>query len=84
MEAAASTRPDLNKTHTTNFFTSSKQMEVAKETLVQLGKERIKEAKDLAEFNKDIWEQVVENLKRSRGQMKNPNKNTNTNHATVP
>eukprot|EP00957_Ditylum_brightwellii_P043238 3276630-Ditylum_brightwellii.AAC.1 len=72
MEAAASIRLDLNKMQTTNFFTSSKQMEVVKEALVQLGKEGIKEVEDLAEFNKDIWKQVAENLKRLGGWMKNP------------
>eukprot|EP00957_Ditylum_brightwellii_P162513 12374391-Ditylum_brightwellii.AAC.1 len=54
-EAAASTRPGLTKTQTNTFFTSSKQMEVAKETLTQLGKEGIKEVEDLAEFSKEIW-----------------------------
>eukprot|EP00957_Ditylum_brightwellii_P165599 12606392-Ditylum_brightwellii.AAC.1 len=84
MEVAASTRPGLNKTQTTNFLISSKQMEVAKETLVQLGKEGIKEVKDLAEFIKVIWKQVVENLKRPGGQMKNPDREADQSHATVP
>eukprot|EP00957_Ditylum_brightwellii_P040347 3053177-Ditylum_brightwellii.AAC.1 len=44
MEAATSTRLGLNKAHTNTFFTSSKQMEVAKETLAQLGKEGCKES----------------------------------------
>eukprot|EP00957_Ditylum_brightwellii_P113953 8687072-Ditylum_brightwellii.AAC.1 len=83
MEVAASTRPGLNKTQATNFFTSSKQMEVAKGTLVQLGKEGIKEVKDLAEFSKDIWKQVAENLKRLGGRMKNPDREVNQNHAMV-
>eukprot|EP00957_Ditylum_brightwellii_P127094 9689307-Ditylum_brightwellii.AAC.1 len=69
---------------TTNFFTSSKQMEVAKEMLKQLGKEGIKEVEDLAEFNKDIWKQVAENPKHPGGWMKNLDKGTNMNHAMVP
>eukprot|EP00957_Ditylum_brightwellii_P068323 5186836-Ditylum_brightwellii.AAC.1 len=81
MEAAASTRMGLNKTQTTNFFTSSKQMEVAKETLVQLGKEGIKEVEDLAEFSKDIWKQVAENLEHPEGWMKNPDREANQSHA---
>eukprot|EP00957_Ditylum_brightwellii_P180533 13752328-Ditylum_brightwellii.AAC.1 len=84
MEAAASTRPGLNKMQTTNFFTSSKQMEVAKEMLVQLGKEGIKEIKDLAEFSKDIWKQDEENLKCPGGRMKNPDRKVNQSHAKVP
>eukprot|EP00957_Ditylum_brightwellii_P143879 10963725-Ditylum_brightwellii.AAC.1 len=60
-------------------------MEVLKETLVQLRKEGIKEVEDLAEFSKDIWKQVTENLKRPGGQMKNPDKNPdNDNPPTVP
>eukprot|EP00957_Ditylum_brightwellii_P023030 1738087-Ditylum_brightwellii.AAC.1 len=83
-EAVASTRPGFNKMQTTNFFTSSKQMEVSKEMLVQLGKEGIKEVEDLAEFNKDIWKQVAENLKHPGSWMKNTVKEANQNHATVP
>eukprot|EP00957_Ditylum_brightwellii_P067100 5092909-Ditylum_brightwellii.AAC.1 len=63
---------------------SSKQIEVTKETLVQLGKEGIKEVKDLAEFSKDIWKQVAENLKCLGGQTKNPDREANQSHATVP
>eukprot|EP00957_Ditylum_brightwellii_P012988 981462-Ditylum_brightwellii.AAC.1 len=59
-------------------------MEVTKETYVQLGKEGIKEVKDLAEFSKEIWKQVAENLKRPGGWMKNPGRETNRSHATVP
>eukprot|EP00957_Ditylum_brightwellii_P041292 3125943-Ditylum_brightwellii.AAC.1 len=49
-------------------------MEVAKETLEKLGKEVIKELEDLAEFSKEIWKQVTENLKRSGGRIKNLDK----------
>eukprot|EP00957_Ditylum_brightwellii_P148016 11270426-Ditylum_brightwellii.AAC.1 len=59
-------------------------MEVTKETLVQLGKEGIKEVKDLVEFNKDIWKQVAENLKPLEDRMKNPYKEADQNHDTVP
>eukprot|EP00957_Ditylum_brightwellii_P032613 2471806-Ditylum_brightwellii.AAC.1 len=58
-------------------------MEVSKETLVQLGKEGIKELEDLAEFSKDIWKQVAENLKRLGGQMKNPDKEKDNNNPLV-
>eukprot|EP00957_Ditylum_brightwellii_P097714 7441801-Ditylum_brightwellii.AAC.1 len=81
-EAAASTWPGLNKTQTNTFFTSSKQMEVTKETLVQLGKDGIKEVEDLAEFSKKIWKQVAENLERLGGWMKNLDRETNQSHAT--
>eukprot|EP00957_Ditylum_brightwellii_P066010 5006098-Ditylum_brightwellii.AAC.1 len=84
MEAAARTTSGLNKTQTNTFFTSLKQMEVTKETLVQLGKEEIKKVKDLAEFSKEIWKQVVENLKRPKGQMKNPDREIDQSHAAVP
>eukprot|EP00957_Ditylum_brightwellii_P142928 10890070-Ditylum_brightwellii.AAC.1 len=84
MEAAASMMPGLNKMQTNTFFTSSKQMEVTKEMLKELGKEAIKEVKDLTEFNKDIWKQVMDNLKHPGGQMKNPDKDANKNHAIVP
>eukprot|EP00957_Ditylum_brightwellii_P204172 15338009-Ditylum_brightwellii.AAC.1 len=77
-------RPGLNKTQTNAFFTSSKQTEIAKEMLVQLGKEGIKVVKDLAEFSKEIWKQVAENLKHPGGRMKNPDRETNQSHATVP
>eukprot|EP00957_Ditylum_brightwellii_P152731 11625672-Ditylum_brightwellii.AAC.1 len=83
-EAAASTRPGINKAHTNTFFTSSKQMEVAKEMLAQLEKEGIKEVKDLAEFSNNIWKQVAENLKRPGGWMKNPDREANQSHAMVP
>eukprot|EP00957_Ditylum_brightwellii_P078296 5953065-Ditylum_brightwellii.AAC.1 len=46
-EASASMRLGLNKTQTNTFFTSSRQIEVAKETLNQLGKEDIKDVEDL-------------------------------------
>eukprot|EP00957_Ditylum_brightwellii_P170414 12971998-Ditylum_brightwellii.AAC.1 len=60
-------------------------MEVSKETLVQLGKEGIKEVEDLAEFSKDNWKQVAENLKRPGGQIKNPDKKQdNNNPPTIP
>eukprot|EP00957_Ditylum_brightwellii_P066453 5044828-Ditylum_brightwellii.AAC.1 len=84
-ETAASTMLGLNKTQTNTFFTSSKQMEVAKEMLAQLGKEGTEELEDLAEFGKEIWKQVAENLKRLGGGMKNPDrKKDNENPATVP
>eukprot|EP00957_Ditylum_brightwellii_P169227 12880378-Ditylum_brightwellii.AAC.1 len=83
MEAAASTRPCLKKAQTNTFFTSYKQMEVAKEMLVQLGKRGIKEVKDLAEFNKDIWKQVVENLKHPGGWMMNPDRESDQSHTMV-
>eukprot|EP00957_Ditylum_brightwellii_P148379 11296599-Ditylum_brightwellii.AAC.1 len=84
-EAAASMRPDLNKTQTNTIFISSRQMEVSKDMLVQLGKEGIKEVEDLAEFSKEIWKQVAENLKCLGGQMKNlEKKKDNNNPSTIP
>eukprot|EP00957_Ditylum_brightwellii_P044207 3354660-Ditylum_brightwellii.AAC.1 len=59
-------------------------MEVVAKTLVELGEEGIKAAKDLAKFDKDTWKQVVENLKRPGGWMKNPHKDANKSHAMVP
>eukprot|EP00957_Ditylum_brightwellii_P168526 12828008-Ditylum_brightwellii.AAC.1 len=59
-------------------------MEVMKETLTQLGHEGIKKVKDLAEFSKDKWKQVAENLKRLGGGMKNPDKeHSNDNPSTI-
>eukprot|EP00957_Ditylum_brightwellii_P003097 236009-Ditylum_brightwellii.AAC.1 len=52
--------------------------------LEELKKEGIKEAKDLAEFTKEMWKQVTDNLKHPGDQMKNPVKEANKNHATVP
>eukprot|EP00957_Ditylum_brightwellii_P160399 12210555-Ditylum_brightwellii.AAC.1 len=60
-------------------------MEVLKERLVQLGKGGIKEVEDLAEFSKEIWKQVAENLKRLGGWMKNlDKKQDNNNPPMVP
>eukprot|EP00957_Ditylum_brightwellii_P077998 5928777-Ditylum_brightwellii.AAC.1 len=56
-EAAASMRPGLNKDQTNTLFTSSRQMEVLKEMMVQLGQEGIKKVEDLAEFSKENWKQ---------------------------
>eukprot|EP00957_Ditylum_brightwellii_P060795 4615636-Ditylum_brightwellii.AAC.1 len=47
--------------------------------LVELRKEGIKEAEDLAKFDKDTWKQVTENLKHPGGWMKNLDKDTNKN-----
>ena len=63
-EATSSTKSGLTKDQTTFFFTNAKQMEVTKETLTQLDHEGIKKVEDLAEFSKDNWKQVGENLKR--------------------
>eukprot|EP00957_Ditylum_brightwellii_P151542 11541106-Ditylum_brightwellii.AAC.1 len=83
-KAAASMRPSLNKTQTNTLFISSKQMEVTKETFVQLGKEGIKEVEDLAEFSNELWKQVAKNLKRLGGWMKNLDKEANQSYATIP
>eukprot|EP00957_Ditylum_brightwellii_P090092 6861208-Ditylum_brightwellii.AAC.1 len=84
-EATASTRAGLTKDQTTFFFTNAKQMEVMKETLAQLGIEGIKKVEDLAEFSKDNWEQVTENLKCPGGKMKNPDKiHSDENPSTIP
>eukprot|EP00957_Ditylum_brightwellii_P007553 571442-Ditylum_brightwellii.AAC.1 len=58
-------------------------MEVSKEMLVQLGKEGIKELEDLAEFSKEIWKQVAENLKRMGGWMKNLDKKKDINNLSM-
>eukprot|EP00957_Ditylum_brightwellii_P113895 8682922-Ditylum_brightwellii.AAC.1 len=84
-EAAASTRATLTKDQTTFFFTNTKQMEVAKETLTQLVLEGIKKVEDLVEFSKDNWKQAAENLKCPGGQMKNPDKvHGNNNPSMIP
>eukprot|EP00957_Ditylum_brightwellii_P098797 7526448-Ditylum_brightwellii.AAC.1 len=81
----ASTRAGLTKDQTTLFFTNAKQMEVTKETLTQLGLEGIKKMEDLAEFSKENWKQVTENLKRLGGRMKNLDKvHSNDNPSTIP
>eukprot|EP00957_Ditylum_brightwellii_P039376 2978260-Ditylum_brightwellii.AAC.1 len=80
-ETAVSMTPDLNKTQTNTFFTSFKQMEVTKEMLEELRREGIKEAKVLAEFRKETWKQVADNLNHPGGWMKNPDKDANKNHA---
>eukprot|EP00957_Ditylum_brightwellii_P099237 7558687-Ditylum_brightwellii.AAC.1 len=60
-------------------------MEVSKEMLAQLGLEGIKKVEDLAEFSKDNWKQIAENLKRPGGWMKNPDKvQGNDNPSTIP
>ena len=84
-EATASTRSGLNKEKTTFFFTSAEQMDVTKETIIQLTHEGIKKVEDLAEFSKENWKQVAENLKRPGGQMKNPDKvHGDDNPSTIP
>eukprot|EP00957_Ditylum_brightwellii_P022142 1670347-Ditylum_brightwellii.AAC.1 len=62
-EATASMRARLTKDQTTFFFTNAKQMELTKETLAQLGLKEIKKVKDLTEFSKENYKQVMENLK---------------------
>eukprot|EP00957_Ditylum_brightwellii_P133195 10155562-Ditylum_brightwellii.AAC.1 len=85
MKAAASTSVGMTKDQTNTFFTSSKQMEVSKESLAQLGQEGIKRVEDLVEFSKDNWKQIAENLKRPGGWMKNPDKEKgNNNPSTIP
>jgi len=84
-EAMTSTRAGLTKDQTIFFFTNTKQMEVTKKTLTQFGLEGIKKVEDLVEFSKDNWKQVVENLKRPGGRMKNPDKvHGNENSSTIP
>eukprot|EP00957_Ditylum_brightwellii_P115272 8790120-Ditylum_brightwellii.AAC.1 len=71
MEAASSTSAELTKEQTNTFFTSSRQMEVSKETLAQLGQEGFKK--------------VAKNLKRPGGWMKNPDKEKgDDNPSTIP
>eukprot|EP00957_Ditylum_brightwellii_P035211 2670210-Ditylum_brightwellii.AAC.1 len=84
-EATASMRTGLTKDQTTFFFTNAKQMEVMKETLVQLGLKGIKKVEDLAKFSKENWKQVTESLKRLGGWIKNPDKiHGNDNPSTIP
>eukprot|EP00957_Ditylum_brightwellii_P057470 4357191-Ditylum_brightwellii.AAC.1 len=84
-EAAASTRAGLTKEQTNTFFMSSRQIEVSKETIAQLGHEGIKKVEDLVEISKDNWKQVTENLKRPGGRMKNLAKEKgNDNPSTIP
>eukprot|EP00957_Ditylum_brightwellii_P046147 3501138-Ditylum_brightwellii.AAC.1 len=60
-------------------------MEVTKETLTQLGLKGIKKVEDLAEFSKDNWKQVTENLKHLGGRMKNLDKiHCNENPSMIP
>eukprot|EP00957_Ditylum_brightwellii_P180529 13751547-Ditylum_brightwellii.AAC.1 len=60
-------------------------MEVSNETLARLSLEGIKKVEDLTEFSKDNWKQVVENIKRPGGRMKNPDKvQGNDNPSTIP
>eukprot|EP00957_Ditylum_brightwellii_P032861 2491658-Ditylum_brightwellii.AAC.1 len=82
-EAASSIMLGLTKAQTTTFFVSPKLMGMVKETLLELGKEGIKEAMDLAEINKDMWKQAADNLKHPGGWMKNPDKNS-LKDSTVP
>eukprot|EP00957_Ditylum_brightwellii_P076898 5845114-Ditylum_brightwellii.AAC.1 len=49
-------------------------MDVTKETLVQVSHEGIKKVEDLAEFSKESWKQVADNLKRPGGWMTNLDK----------
>ena len=85
MTETASMRAGLTKDQNTFFFTNIKQMEVTKEMLTQLGLEGIKKVEDLAEFSKDNWKQVAENLKRPGGQMKNSDKvHGNDNPSMIP
>eukprot|EP00957_Ditylum_brightwellii_P063125 4791679-Ditylum_brightwellii.AAC.1 len=59
-------------------------MEVNKEMLIQLGHRGIKKVEDFAEFGKENWKQVAENLKCPGGRMKNPDKeHSNENPSTV-
>eukprot|EP00957_Ditylum_brightwellii_P055779 4226866-Ditylum_brightwellii.AAC.1 len=84
-EATASTRAGLTKDQTTFFFTNTKQMEMTKEMLAQLGLNGIKKVEDLAEFSKENWKQVTTNLKHLGGQMKNLDKvHSNDNPSTIP
>eukprot|EP00957_Ditylum_brightwellii_P094906 7228142-Ditylum_brightwellii.AAC.1 len=52
--------------------------------LTHMGHKGIKKVEDLAEFSKDNWKQIAENLKRLGGQMKNPDKEAgNDNPSTI-
>ena len=73
----------MNKEKTTFFFTSTEQMEVRKETLILLTHEGIKKVEDLAEFSKENWKQVAENLKRPGGRMANPDKEPGDNNPST-
>jgi len=79
-ETTASTRSGLNRDKTIFFFTSAEQMDVTKETIIQLTHEGIKKVEDLAEFSKENWKQVAENLKRPGGRMANPDKEPSDNN----
>eukprot|EP00957_Ditylum_brightwellii_P147060 11197190-Ditylum_brightwellii.AAC.1 len=58
-------------------------MEVTKEMLTQLGHEGIKKVEDLTEFSNENWKQVVENLKRMGGRMKNLDKEPGYNNPST-
>eukprot|EP00957_Ditylum_brightwellii_P047045 3572331-Ditylum_brightwellii.AAC.1 len=58
-------------------------MEVTKEMLEMVKKEEIKKAKDLAEFTKERWKQVFDNLKSQGGRIKNLDNRAKKNHAMV-
>eukprot|EP00957_Ditylum_brightwellii_P065289 4951983-Ditylum_brightwellii.AAC.1 len=84
-EKTARARAVLTKDQNNTFFTSSKQMEVSKETLTQFGQEGINKVENLAESSKDNWKQVEENFKRLGGRMKNLDKvQGDNNPSTIP
>eukprot|EP00957_Ditylum_brightwellii_P004402 334194-Ditylum_brightwellii.AAC.1 len=59
-------------------------MEVVRDTMEELEEEGINEVKNLAEFTKGTWKQVVDNLKCPGDWTKNLDSRANKNHATVP
>ena len=57
------------------FFTHQDQMAIPVATVNQLAEEGIETIQDLAEFNKDTFAQVLENLRKPGGRIPNPDPN---------
>ena len=57
------------------FFTFPDQMAIPAATVTQLAEEGIASVQDLAEFDKDTFAQVLENLRKPGGRIPNPDPN---------
>ena len=63
----------LTVAQTTAFFEQPTQMGIANSTMAQVRLEGITVVDDLADFNKDIIDQMAANLRRPAGRIPDPN-----------
>ena len=63
----------LTAAHTTSFFENTDQIEVQHATVIQLALEGIQMVDNLADFDKEAFQQLADNLRHLGGRVPNPN-----------